>query len=574
MQGYGVSKGLCYAKILVVDEEPIVFPTEIGCPEEEKKKFTAAHTAVLEETIRLRDKTRDTVGESAADIMDVHCSLLEDDGLIQPILSEMEKGFGAAMAVEQVMNRLIEQFEAMENQYFAQRASDIKDIKDNLIHRLLDKKTTDISNLEEPVIIAGRDITPSQTAKMNRKMVAGLLMEAGGITSHTSILARTLDIPAVVGVKGLLDSVKTGDMAGFDGETGEIFIGLQEQEALKLKEKIEEEKKEKERLTSLAANRAVTLDGKCFEIWGNIGMPEDAESVLKKGGEGIGLFRSEFLYLAGTSLPDEEVQFEAYKKVLECMGDKPVVVRTLDIGGDKEVPALGLEKEANPFLGLRAIRLCNKEQDVFKTQLRALLRASVYGNLMVMFPMISSLEELRFAKEQVKECMAELSAANIPYRQDIPLGMMVEIPVAAVMAEWFAAECDFFSIGTNDLTQYAVAVDRGNEAVANLYSYFHPGVLKLIKAAIDGAHKNHIVCGMCGEAAGDPEMIPVLIGMGLDEYSMTAAAIPSAKEWISKLDTERCRELADRVLALRTDDEVKKELKKFLQENRKGESRC
>lgn len=563
MQGFGVSKGLCYAKILVVDEEPIVFPTETGCPGEEKEKFTAAHAAVLEETVRLRDKTKDVAGESAADIMDVHCSLLEDDGLTGPILSEIEKGIGAAMAVEQVMNGLIGQFEAMENQYFAQRALDIRDIKDNLIHQLLNRKRTDISSLSEPVIIAGRDITPSQTARMDQKMVAGLLMEAGGITSHTSILARTLDIPAVVGVTGLLEKVKTGDMVGFDGETGEIFTGLKEEEVQSLRKRIEEEKKEKQRLTALAAHRAVTLDGKSFQIWGNIGMPEDAERVLEKGGEGIGLFRSEFLYLSGTSLPDEEAQLKAYKRVLECMGEKPVVVRTLDIGGDKEVPALGLKKEANPFLGLRAIRLCQKEKEVFKTQIRALLRASVYGHLMLMFPMISSLEELRFAKEQVKACMRELSEENIPYRENIPLGMMVEIPAAAVMAEWFAEECDFFSIGTNDLTQYALAVDRGNESVAELYSYYHPGVLRLMKAAIDGAHKKRILCGMCGEAAGDPRMIPVLVGMGLDEYSMTAAAIPEAKERMGRLNTESCRQLAERVLALKTADEVKKELKIF-----------
>lgn len=571
MQGYGVSKGLCYAKILVVDEEPIVFPTKSGCPEEEEIKFRNAHTAVLAETVSLREKAGRTAGKNAADIIDVHCSLLEDDGLIQPILSEIERGTGAAMAVEQVMSGLIQQFEAMENPYFAQRALDIKDIKQNLVYAILNRKRADISSLSEPVIIAGRDITPSQTAAMDRRMVAGLLMESGGATSHTAILAKTLDIPAIVGVKGLLEKIKTGDMAGLDGETGEVFTDLTENEVAGLKKKTEEETKEKERINRLAGKKAVTSDGKSYEICGNIGTPEDVCQVLQKGGEGIGLFRSEFLYLSAAGLPDEETQLHAYQSVLQRMGEKPVVVRTLDIGGDKEVPSLGLKKEANPFLGLRAIRLCEKEQEVFRTQLRALLRASVYGNLKVMFPMISSMEELQFAKAQVKVCMEELAEKNIPFQEHIPLGMMVEIPAVAVMAEVFAGECDFFSIGTNDLTQYTLAVDRGNESVAERYSYYHPAVLKLMKAAIDGAHKNHILCGMCGEAAGDLNMIPVLIGMGLDEYSMAAASIPEAKDWIGKLDTVSCKQLADRVLSLKTASEVEQELKAY---RRKGENKC
>ncbi len=568
MHGFGVSKGLCYAKVLVLNEDAIVFPTEYGSPAEEKKKFLNAQTAVLDETSKLRDKVIETVGEDAADILDVHCSLLIDDGLLDPIIEKITQGLSAASAVDMAMNDLIAQFEAMENEYFAQRALDIKDIKEQLIYKILDIKRTDISRLSEPTIIVGSDITPSTTASMDVNMVAGLLMELGGVTSHTAILARTLDIPAIVGIKGLMAAVKSGEMIGFDGETGDVFSQLSEEEAEALKERIVRQKEEKERLNKLAEMEAITRDGKHLEICGNIGTPEDVEKVLLRGGEGIGLFRSEFLYLSSHVLPNEEKQYLAYKTVLEKMVDKPVIVRTLDIGGDKEVPALGLSKEANPFLGLRAIRLCNHKHKIFHVQLRALLRASVHGNLKIMFPMISSMEELRWAKDQLEQCKQELLAENIPFSNKIPVGIMVEIPSVAVMAECFAQECDFFSIGTNDLTQYALAVDRGNESVAHLYSYYHPSVIRLIQMTIDGAHKNDIFCGMCGEAAGDLHMIPLLIGLGLDEYSMTASSIPEAKEWIGKLSTEKCKELVKEVMKLKTATEVEQKLIKFYKDNK------
>lgn len=568
MHGYGVSKGLCYAKALVLNEEAVEFPVETGSPAEEERKFLDAQAAVLEETIKLRDRTNETAGGNAADILDVHCSLLRDSGLIEPIKAEIANQTGAALAVERVMNGVIAQFEAMENEYFAQRALDMKDIKDNLICRILNIRKPDVSSLPEPTIIVGSDITPSTTAGMDMKMVSGMLMELGGITSHTAILARTLDIPAVVGVNGLLAKVKTGDFIGFDGETGEIFFNLKENEVKSLKKKIEEQKKEKSRWNMSSKEPAVTSDGKRFDIFGNIGSPDDAEKVLERGGEGIGLFRSEFLYLSSKILPDEEKQYDAYKKVLEKMDGRPVIVRTLDIGGDKEVPALRLAKEANPFLGLRALRLCRKKEDVFHTQLRALLRASVYGNLKIMFPMISSMEELTWAKEKLKQCREELQEENVPFKEKIEIGIMVEIPAVAVMAECFAGECDFFSIGTNDLSQYSLAVDRGNETVADLYTYYHPAVIRLVKMAVDGAHKNNIMCGMCGEAAGDPKMIPLLMGMGLDEYSMAAVSIPEVKEWIGKLNTEKCKELVEQIFRLDTAKEIEEMLCKFYIQNK------
>ncbi len=568
MHGYGVSKGLCYAKILVLNEEAIAFPVEIGSPAEEERKFLDAQAAVLEETIKLRDKTNETAGGNAADILDVHCSLLRDSGLIEPIKEEIANQTGAALAVEKVMNGVIAQFEAMENEYFAQRALDMKDIKDNLICKILNIKKPDVSSLPEPTIIVGSDIAPSTTAGMDLKMVSGMLMELGGTTSHTAILARTLDIPAVVGVNGLLAKVKTGDLIGFDGETGEIFLNLKENEIKSLKKKIEEQHEEKSRWNKFSGEPAVTSDGKKFDIFGNIGSPDDVEKVLERGGEGIGLFRSEFLYLSSKILPDEEKQYDAYKKVLEKMDGRPVIVRTLDIGGDKDVPALRLAKEANPFLGLRALRLCRRKEDVFHTQLRALLRASIYGNLKIMFPMISSMEELIWAKEKLRQCQEELQEEQVPFKEKIEIGIMVEIPAVAVMAECFAGECDFFSIGTNDLSQYSLAVDRGNETVADLYTYYHPAVIRLIKMAIDGAHKNNIMCGMCGEAAGDLKMIPLLMGMGLDEYSMAAASIPEVKEWIGKLNTEKCKELVEQILRLSTAKEIEEMLRKFYIQNK------
>ncbi len=568
MHGYGVSKGLCYAKVLVLNEEAIAFPVEIGSPAEEERKFLDAQAAVLEETIKLRDKTNETAGGNAADILDVHCSLLRDSGLIEPIKEEIANQTGAALAVEKVMNGVIAQFEAMENEYFAQRALDMKDIKDNLICKILNIKKLDVSSLPEPTIIVGSDIAPSTTAGMDLKMVSGMLMELGGTTSHTAILARTLDIPAVVGVNGLLTKVKTGDLIGFDGETGEIFLNLKENEIKSLKKKIEEQHEEKSRWNKFSGEPAITSDGKKFDIFGNIGSPDDVEKVLERGGEGIGLFRSEFLYLSSKILPDEEKQYDAYKKVLEKMDGRPVIVRTLDIGGDKDVPALRLAKEANPFLGLRALRLCRQKEDVFHTQLRALLRASIYGNLKIMFPMISSMEELSWAKEKLKQCQEELQEEQVPFKEKIEIGIMVEIPAVAVMAECFAGECDFFSIGTNDLSQYSLAVDRGNETVADLYTYYHPAVIRLIKMAIDGAHKNNIMCGMCGEAAGDPKMISLLMGMGLDEYSMAAASIPEVKEWIGKLNTEKCKELVEQILRLSTAKEIEEMLRKFYIQNK------
>jgi phosphotransferase system enzyme I (PtsI) len=355
-------------------------------------------------------------------------------------------------------------------------------------------------------------------------------------------------------------------MIAIDGDSVKIFCNLSEEEREEFINRMLAEQEKKKLLKELAKESAETKDGVLLELYGNIGMPEEVDKILEYGGTGIGLFRSEYLYLTSDTLPSEKQQFLAYKKSLEGMGTKPTIVRTLDIGGDKDVPALALEKEENPFLGLRAIRLCQKREAVFRAQLRALLRASVYGNLHIMFPMISSLEELKWAKEQLELCKEELRNEKVEYADKIPVGMMVEIPSVAIMADVFAKYCDFFSIGTNDLTQYTLAVDRGNEAVSELFSYFHPSVIRMIKAVIEGAHQRGIPCGMCGEAAGDPKMIPLLIGMGLDEYSMTASSLPKVKAIIRKLDSKDCVSLLEQVLDMETTKEVEMIVNQFINE--------
>lgn len=569
MRGQGVSKGLCCAKVLILEEKPIIFPTETESPEIEQKKFLDAQTAILKETEQLRDRAYKTVGEEAAEILDAHCSMLQDEGVLDPVKESIQSGKNAACAVDEVMNLLIEQFEQMENEYFAQRASDLKDIRERLLRKLLHIEKEDLSFLADQTIIAGRDIAPSTTAGMDVQHLAGMLMEFGGTTSHTAILARTLDVPAVVGVTDLTKKIKTGDLIAFDGTTGEVFMNLSAEQIKQFRDKMKQEKEYKETLHRLAGKPAVTKDQKRLEVCGNIGTPKDLIKVTEYGADGVGLFRSEFLYLSSQTLPTEEQQFQAYKKVLQGMEGKPVIVRTLDIGGDKEVKALGLQKEENPFLGLRAIRLCRNKPDVFETQLRALLRASVYGSLKIMFPMVSSMQELSFAKEELRKCKDELAQNDIPYAKDIPVGIMVEIPSTAVMAKRFAAECDFFSIGTNDLTQYTLAVDRGNDSVSNLYSYFHPAVLQLIKSAIDGAHANHIPCGMCGEAAGNIYMLPLLIGLGLDEYSMTASSILELKKTAGSMEVSECQELAEHVMQLDTAEEIQTALKEYVDHAKK-----
>lgn len=569
MRGLGVSSGLCYAKVLLYREQPITLTDEIKSVEAETKAFEEALMEVYKETEDLKEKALCEAGKDMADIFDAHCTILKDEGMILPIKESIQKGVSAVNAVDQVLSDFIKIFEEMENEYFTLRALDIKDIKERLLRRILHIDCIDLSKLEEPTIIVGRDISPSVTASMDISKVAGLLMELGGRTSHTAILARTLEIPAIVGVEDLMERLNTGEMIAFDGSSGEIYRNLSEEQMKEFMKKQDIERIKKEALIELANKECLTKDGKRNYLYCNIGTPDDVKKVLEKGVDGIGLFRSEFLYLGKKELPSEQAQYSAYIKVLRAMGDKPVIVRTIDIGGDKEAPSLSMKKEENPFLGLRAIRLCLEKKHLFKTQIRALLRASIHGNLHIMFPMISSFEELLWAKSMVKECSEELKKEKIPIKEEIPLGIMVEIPSVAVMADLFAAECDFFSIGTNDLTQYTLAVDRGNEAVSYLYNNFHPAIIRLIKNTIDSAHRAGIPCGMCGEAAGNPKMLPLLIGLHLDELSMTSSRILETKELAQKFSVQECEQLVTRAIELKTASQIEEMLKNFI--DKKGE---
>lgn len=570
MQGTGVSKGLCLAKVMVLKDEEISLSKAPGSVEEETRLFRQAVTYIYEKTKALVGKAEETIGENEAAIFEAHCDILKDSELTAPIEEAIQSGNSAVLAIEETMNYFTGIFEGMENDYMRQRAADIRDIKVQLQRHVLGIETVDLSCLKEPVIIVAKDIAPSVTASMDLEHVAGMVMEGGGPTSHTAILARTMEIPAVVGVHGILEWAKTGDWAAVDGGSGAVVLNPDAAYSARFGERIKEQERCRKRRQTLSKLPCTTADGHHVHLFGNIGTEKDVDRALLCGAEGIGLLRSEFLYLSGDGLPDEEQQYSAYSHVLERMGDAPVIVRTLDIGGDKDVPALNLGKEENPFLGLRAIRLCRARQGLFETQIRALLRASVHGNLQIMFPMISSLEELRWAKAVVNACRKQLAEEGVNVKKDIPVGMMVEIPSTAVMADAFAAECDFFSIGTNDLTQYTLAVDRGNDSVSELSSFYHPAVIRLIKQAIDGAHRNDILCGMCGEAAGDKKMIPLLVGVGLDEFSMSAGILPEAKELLRTLDSTDCTKLAAQVLDAKTAAETEELLGQYLRDKEEG----
>ncbi len=462
----------------------------------------------------------------------------------------------ASYAFDEVSTMFITMFESMDNEYFRERAADIKDIKKRILAHLLGVKVNDPSTIDEQVVIIAEDLTPSDTAQLDRNFVKGFATNIGGRTSHSAIMARSLEIPAVVGTKTILEDVKDGDMIILDGLEGNVIINPSADQVSHYEEVAKAYEAQKAEWAKLKNEKTVSKDGQHVELAANIGTPNDVEGVLGNGGEAVGLYRTEFLYMGRDNFPTEEEQFEAYKAVLEAMGEKPVVVRTLDIGGDKELPYLHLPKEMNPFLGYRAVRLCLDDTDLFRTQLRALLRASAYGKLRIMFPMIATLNEFRAAKALLLEEKAKLVSEGVTVSDEIEVGMMVEIPSAAVLADQFAKEVDFFSIGTNDLIQYTMAADRMNEKVSYLYQPYNPSILRLVKMVIDAAHKEGKWTGMCGEMAGDQTAIPLLLGLGLDEFSMSATSILPARSLISKLSKAEMAELAAEALNKSTVEEV------------------
>lgn len=561
IKGKGVSTGVGFGNIVILkNQERQIEKNTVEEPEVEMKRFKEALESVTKET----EEIVNTADGTEKEIMSAYLMIMQDPTLT----SETEKAitnlkYNAEYAVEVGFNSVIQIFENLDDEYMAGRARDIADIKNRILGKLFNEEAVNISKLQPNTIIVAEELTTSDTAKLDFKNVSGIITELGGTNSHTSIMARTHAIPAITKVEDATKIFRNGDYVAIDGESGEIYLNPSKEEKEKLKELQENLIEEREELEKFKEEVTKTSDGYVVELVANIGTTADAEIALKNTAEGVGLFRSEFLYMDSDNMPTEEQQFEAYKEVAEKMENRPVIIRTLDVGGDKELKYLHLEKEANPFLGYRAIRLCLDNISLFKTQLRAILRASAFGNLSIMFPMISSVEELREAKKILEECKRELDTENVSYKKDIKVGIMIEIPSAALISYGLAKECDFFSIGTNDLIQYTVAVERGNEKISNLYTKFHPAVIKLIKQAIDGAHDAGIFCGMCGEAAGDELYIPLLIGLGLDEFSMNSNSILRARKRISELERFDCKELAEEILRLTSAEEVEKRLKEF-----------
>ena len=566
LKGTGASPGISMGKVLKkVEEELKIVKTVVNNIEEEVSLFKKAMDKAIEELTVVKDKAFKELGEDKAQIFEAHIMVLQDPELIGATVEKIEKeNVNAGFAFKEISDSYIAIFEAMDNEYMRERAADIRDVSGRVLNAIYGIKTIDLSSLAEEVILVSRDLTPSDTATMDKAKVLGFLTDIGGRTSHTAIMARTLEIAAVVGLGNITELVSDGDYVVFNGETGEVVINPSEEIITNYKELKNSYEKEKLEMEAMKGQESVTLDGRHVELAGNIGTPKDVKGLLKNDAEGVGLYRTEFLYMDRENLPTEEEQFEAYKEVLSSTNPRPIVIRTLDIGGDKELSYLKFDKEMNPFLGYRAIRICLDRTDIFKTQLRALLRASMYGNLRIMYPMISSLEELLKANEILEETKNDLRSEGIKFSDKIEVGMMIEVPSAAIISDILASHVDFFSIGTNDLIQYTTAVDRMNENVHYLYNPFNPAVLRLIKMVIDNGQKAGIWVGMCGEMAGDKKMIPILLGMGLDEFSMSPISILPARKLIRTFTMERARKVWDDVSKLGKAEEIEAYMNEYM----------
>lgn len=564
--GKSASYGIGIARALVLENAEVKLETDKAKDvDHEIQRFDVALQASLEELNKLHLKTLSTLGEDKAQIFEAHIMILQDPELVESIQMEIkDQGLKASLAIDIVSKRFIEMFEGMDNEYMRERALDIKDISSRLIRKVLGIESVNLSELKEDSILVANDITPSQMAGLDLKRTVGIVTEIGGKTSHTAIMARTMELPAVVGLKEATRSIRTGDILIIDGEAGEVFVAP-DQDTLTIyqnrRDKLASIKKEMLTYKDLAAT---TEDGRKVHLEANIASPLDLDSVIRNGGEGIGLFRTEFIYMDREKAPDENEQFNIYKKVLEGMDGKPVVIRTLDVGGDKHLSYLKIPKEENPFLGFRAIRYCLQDKPLFKTQLRALLRASVFGNLSIMFPMISGLEEIEAAKAALEEARQELKKEGHSVSDKIKVGIMIEIPSAAIMSDLLAQHVDFFSIGTNDLIQYVCAVDRMNENIHSLYDPFHPGVLRLIHQVIEAGKNNNIEVAMCGEMAANEALTEVLLGMGLTHFSMAPGSILKTKKIIREMDFKKAQKKAQKVLTLASGKAIREELKQPL----------
>lgn len=558
LKGTSASPGIVIGKALLIIEEELIIPQFVSSFELEEARLGQAIQLAKLELTDLKEKTLKNLGEDKAQIFEAHIMILEDPELLKKTLQKIKKeSVNAEFALDAVAKQFIALFDSMEDPYLKERAADIRDVTSRLLFTLLKKKKVSLLNLTEPVVLITRDLTPSQTASMDKKNVLGFLTDIGGKTSHTAIMARTLEIPAIVGLHNITSKVKDGDIVAFDGEEAVVAINPTTDEINIFHKKQEKFDQIKNELHKFIGLESITLDGYHVELAGNIGTPNDLEAFNRNDGEAIGLYRTEFLFMDRPSMPTEDEQYHAYSAVIRGLKGKNCIIRTLDIGGDKKLDYLDIGAEANPFLGYRAIRICLREQDLFKTQLRALLRASAHGPLSIMFPMISSLEEIIEVKKIYNEVRQELINNKIAISLDIQLGIMIEIPSAALLSDILADHVDFFSIGTNDLTQYTCAVDRMNEKIEHLYNPYNPGLLRLIYMTIKNARAKNKMVGICGSMAHQKDLVALFVGMGVSELSMSAMHILSTRKIIRNLKKSDCEKLVAEFLKLGTALEVK-----------------
>ncbi len=557
VKGIGGSAGYGVGKIVIISNaKPEYIVRPIKDTEAEVKRYEDAVAAFEKKTQAMADSMRGKVGDHNAEILEGHILLLKDPGMEEIVKSTIKSGTCAEAAFESACDMFIQMFQSTGDELLQQRVTDMNDIRTRMLKILTNTPDINIADVPAGTILVAEDLTPSMTAGIVKENVAGIITEVGGKTSHSAILARALQIPAVLSVTGIVSMVHDGMEAAVDGVTGICVLEPDEAEKEAYLTKRADYLREQEMLVIYKGRQTQTADGCKVELFGNIGNPDEAEQVAACDGEGVGLFRTEFLFMGASCLPSEEDQFAAYKKAVETMQGKAVIIRTLDVGGDKDIPYLGLQKEDNPFLGYRAVRYCLQHEEMYRVQLRALLRASAFGDIRIMVPLVTCVEEIRQVKALLKELMAELDAEGRKYNKDIPVGVMIETPAASLIADLLAKEADFFSIGTNDLTQYTMAVDRGNAKVSYLYSAYQPAVLRSIKHIIEAGKNAGIPVGMCGEAAADPQLIPLLISFGLDEYSVSATSVLATRGTIAKWSKADADALAKQALSLATEQEV------------------
>lgn len=569
ISGILASPGIAFGKALLLQEEEIVLnktPIAADQIDNEIQCFFDARKKSSEQLEVIKEKARVTFGEEKEAIFEGHIMLLEDEELEEEIIALIKDKHSAAYAIYSIIEEQAQTLESLDDEYLKERASDIRDIGSRFVKNALGINVINLSAINEQVILVANDLTPSETAQINLEFVLGFITDIGGRTSHTSIMARSLEIPAIVGTNNITSLVKNGDMLVLDAINNQVVINPTEDELNKFKAIRDADKAEQEELAKLKDLPAITLDGKQVEVCGNIGTVKDCVGVNRNGGEGVGLYRTEFLFMDRDSLPTEEEQYQAYKQVAEAMHGESVIIRTMDIGGDKDLPYLDLPKEMNPFLGWRAIRISLDRPEILRDQFRAILRASAHGKVRIMFPMIISVEEVRALKAAIEEFKVELTAEGLAFDANIEIGVMVETPAAAAIAHHLAKEVSFFSIGTNDLTQYTLAVDRGNELISHLYNPLSPAVLTVIKQVIDASHVEGKWTGMCGELAGDEHATLLLLGMGLDEFSMSAISIPRIKKVIRNANFADVKAMAEYALTLPTAIEIKEHVEKFIVE--------